>query len=151
MWSKSSTEVLGKPSYSKFWDDRMMLLEIVLWMSVGLVAYAYLGYALVLWGLSLFRCRRVSKADITPSVTFIITAYNEQSRIAGKLENTLKLTYPVSRLKVIVASDCSSDGTDEIVKSRSEEHTSELQSPCNLVCRLLLEKKKQTLTSRIIL
>src|SRR5256885_8321863 len=28
------------------------------------------------------------------------------------------------------------------VRSRSEEHTSELQSPCNLVCRLLLEKKK---------
>src|ERR1022692_5248781 len=28
--------------------------------------------------------------------------------------------------------------------SRSEEHTSELQSPCNLVCRLLLEKKKYT-------
>src|SRR3989454_8854369 len=28
--------------------------------------------------------------------------------------------------------------------ARSEEHTSELQSPCNLVCRLLLEKKKQT-------
>src|SRR2546426_8096526 len=30
---------------------------------------------------------------------------------------------------------------------RSEEHTSELQSPCNLVCRLLLEKKKQTIHS----
>src|ERR1039457_3629465 len=30
---------------------------------------------------------------------------------------------------------------------RSEEHTSELQSPCNLVCRLLLEKKKITTTS----
>src|SRR2546426_4351841 len=29
---------------------------------------------------------------------------------------------------------------------RSEEHTSELQSPCNLVCRLLLEKKKNTVT-----
>src|SRR5256885_4918555 len=29
-------------------------------------------------------------------------------------------------------------------KCRSEEHTSELQSPCNLVCRLLLEKKKKT-------
>src|SRR5205807_10321580 len=29
------------------------------------------------------------------------------------------------------------------IRSRSEEHTSELQSPCNLVCRLLLEKKKQ--------
>src|SRR5256885_9208744 len=32
--------------------------------------------------------------------------------------------------------------------SRSEEHTSELQSPCNLVCRLLLEKKKLDLSSR---
>src|SRR2546426_8826827 len=31
------------------------------------------------------------------------------------------------------------------IKDRSEEHTSELQSPCNLVCRLLLEKKKKTL------
>src|SRR5256885_8252890 len=34
-------------------------------------------------------------------------------------------------------------GRDTINKSRSEEHTSELQSPCNLVCRLLLEKKKK--------
>src|SRR5256885_10990131 len=33
-------------------------------------------------------------------------------------------------------------GTDLCHLSRSEEHTSELQSPCNLVCRLLLEKKK---------
>src|SRR5256885_13241443 len=33
---------------------------------------------------------------------------------------------------------------------RSEEHTSELQSPCNLVCRLLLEKKKIT-TGRLVL
>src|SRR3989454_7455162 len=31
-----------------------------------------------------------------------------------------------------------------VVDSRSEEHTSELQSPCNLVCRLLLEKKKRS-------
>src|SRR5256885_10777303 len=31
---------------------------------------------------------------------------------------------------------------DQVVDERSEEHTSELQSPCNLVCRLLLEKKK---------
>src|SRR2546426_868706 len=35
------------------------------------------------------------------------------------------------------------------VRMRSEEHTSELQSPCNLVCRLLLEKKKKT-NQRII-
>src|SRR2546426_5671491 len=35
-----------------------------------------------------------------------------------------------------------------LTKARSEEHTSELQSPCNLVCRLLLEKKKIMLHMR---
>src|SRR5256885_7559460 len=35
----------------------------------------------------------------------------------------------------------------EFSSTRSEEHTSELQSPCNLVCRLLLEKKKTLVTS----
>src|SRR5256885_11527045 len=33
-----------------------------------------------------------------------------------------------------------------MLSPRSEEHTSELQSPCNLVCRLLLEKKKKTIS-----
>src|SRR5256885_12070414 len=45
-------------------------------------------------------------------------------------------------------SDCLSEGPGQedrsARQSRSEEHTSELQSPCNLVCRLLLEKKKNT-------
>src|SRR2546426_6798600 len=38
-------------------------------------------------------------------------------------------------------------GISRTEELRSEEHTSELQSPCNLVCRLLLEKKKKTSTS----
>src|SRR5688500_20127486 len=37
-----------------------------------------------------------------------------------------------------------------LAAARSEEHTSELQSPCNLVCRLLLEKKKQHNVSLIL-
>src|SRR2546430_12384240 len=40
-----------------------------------------------------------------------------------------------------------SRGPQEIAKLRSEEHTSELQSQSNLVCRLLLEKKKKKLTN----
>src|SRR5256885_6884942 len=38
------------------------------------------------------------------------------------------------------------DDPGTVGDARSEEHTSELQSPCNLVCRLLLEKKKETLS-----
>src|SRR3989454_6884082 len=53
---------------------------------------------------------------------------------------------PVDRPGVVItvqATFGSSCHRDRSVTSRSEEHTSELQSPCNLVCRLLLEKKKK--------
>jgi len=95
----------------------MLFGEIVFWVSVALIAYAYMGYPLALGVISLLRKRRVEKADVSPSVTFIITAYNEEKRISEKLENTLKLIYPRSKLEIFVASDCSSDKTDEIVRS----------------------------------
>jgi len=95
----------------------MMFLEIVFWMSVGLVAYAYFGYPLLLWLVSLVQSREVRKGDLISSVSFIITAYNEEKRIAEKLDNTLKLLYPDALLEIVVASDCSSDRTDEIVNS----------------------------------
>src|SRR5256885_11088533 len=47
----------------------------------------------------------------------------------------------------VSVSNAGAQGND--LSGRSEEHTSELQSPCNLVCRLLLEKKKMTQTHRI--
>jgi glycosyltransferase involved in cell wall biosynthesis len=95
----------------------MLLIEIIFWTSVTLIIYAYAGYPLTLVAVSFFRSRRVEKADVSPSVTFIITAHNEEKRIADKLENSLKLVYPRSKLEILVASDCSSDKTDEIVKS----------------------------------
>jgi glycosyltransferase involved in cell wall biosynthesis len=54
---------------------------------------------------------------MTPPVSFIITAHNEEARIAQKLENTLRQDYPPDALEVIVASDCSTDATDEIVRA----------------------------------
>src|SRR2546426_5504171 len=45
---------------------------------------------------------------------------------------------------VLLDGDVTDQGSMVRVLERSEEHTSELQSPCNLVCRLLLEKKKKT-------
>src|SRR6185295_7494103 len=58
----------------------------------------------------------VHRANITPTVTVIITAYNEERDLVAKLENTLALDYPRELLNVIVASDCSSDRTDDIAR-----------------------------------
>ena len=93
----------------------VMVMQVLFWGSVVFVGYAYAGYPLCLLIVSAIRRREVSKADITPPVSFIIAAHNEARRIRTKIENTLALDYPPERFEVVVASDHSTDGTDEIV------------------------------------
>jgi glycosyltransferase involved in cell wall biosynthesis len=64
----------------------------------------------------LIRPRKYKAGDITPSVTMVLAAYNEAASIGPKLENVLALDYPSERMNVVVASDGSNDGTDEIVR-----------------------------------
>ena len=99
-----------------------LMAEITFWCSVALVLYAYLGYPCALMALSFFRDRPVKKAetgDQPPRVSFIITARNEEARIREKIENTLGQDYPPAALEIIVASDCSTDRTDDIVSEYS--------------------------------
>lgn len=93
-----------------------MMMEIVFWLSAAALFYTYIGYPTLLAVMSQLRPRLVHRANITPTVTVIITAYNEERDLAGKLENTLALDYPRELLDVIVASDCSSDRTDDIAR-----------------------------------
>jgi cellulose synthase/poly-beta-1,6-N-acetylglucosamine synthase-like glycosyltransferase len=80
--------------------------------------YTYAGYPLLLLVVSRLRPRAVrGAAGHEPSVSVVITAYNEERDLAAKLENTLALDYPKDKLEVIVASDCSNDRTDEIARS----------------------------------
>jgi cellulose synthase/poly-beta-1,6-N-acetylglucosamine synthase-like glycosyltransferase len=94
----------------------MTPLEWLLVLSVAFVFYAYFGYALVLYAISFVRSRPVQFGDCTPTVAFIITVHNEEVRIREKLENTLGLAYPADRLDIVVASDCSTDRTHDIVR-----------------------------------
>jgi len=91
--------------------------EILFWLSAGALCYTYVGYPLLIAFVSTLRPRGVKRADYAPLVTMIITAYNEEDALAAKLENTLALDYPREFLQIIVASDCSTDNTDEIVRS----------------------------------
>ncbi|MBX3237310.1 MAG: glycosyltransferase family 2 protein [Nitrospiraceae bacterium] len=98
----------------------MMLVEWLFWGAVFFVSYAYAGYLLALWALSLARNRPVMSGAVYPRVSFIITAFNEESRIREKIENSLQQVYPQERLEIVIASDCSNDKTDEIVLSYAE-------------------------------
>src|SRR5262249_22896386 len=91
-------------------------MELVFWAAIAFAAYAYLGYPILLLALVRWRgAAPVAKAPITPSVSFIISAHNEERRISTKIENTLRCDYPPSQLEVLVASDGSSDRTDALV------------------------------------
>ena len=94
--------------------------EIAFWGSVALVFYAYVGYPCALRALAAFRDRPVIRDERrTARVSFIITAHNEAARIEDKIQNTLEQDYPADALEILVASDCSTDGTDAIVAAHS--------------------------------
>lgn len=107
----------------------MWFAEWTFWGSLVFIFYAYAGYLLVLLALSCIRNRPVLVGDIQPTVSFVITAYNEEVRIKEKLENALQQQYPPERLEIVVASDCSSDGTDEIVRSYASSGVRLIRAP----------------------
>lgn len=107
----------------------MLDMETLFWFALFFILYAYFGYPSILWVLTRWRSRPVLKGEIIPQVSFIITAYNEEKRIQEKIENTLQQDYPREKLEIIVASDCSSDRTDEIVKSFANKGIRLIRAP----------------------
>jgi cellulose synthase/poly-beta-1,6-N-acetylglucosamine synthase-like glycosyltransferase len=99
------------------------MTAIVFWITVGLIFYAYVGYILAILLLSVI-IRNPVRVDegFEPTVTLIITAYNEEKDIAKKLENSLNQDYPHNRFEILVASDGSTDGTDQIVADYSKKN-----------------------------
>ena len=94
-----------------------MFSQVVFVTAMVMMAFIYAGYPALMFALSLVVRRPVRRDDITPRVSVIIAAYNEERDIKAKLKNTLALDYPRDRMEIIVASDCSTDRTDEIVRS----------------------------------
>lgn len=92
------------------------LTRIIFWILVFLILYVYIGYFLVIVILGNLVKKKVKKDLIRPTVSFIIAAYNEESNIEKKLINTLDIDYPKNIFEIVVASDGSTDRTDEIVK-----------------------------------
>ncbi|HTE95159.1 MAG TPA: glycosyltransferase family 2 protein [Bradyrhizobium sp.] len=92
------------------------MMELIFWVTVAGILYTYAGYSLTILLLAQFVLRPIRRAAIEPRVTYLITAYNEAKNIQGKLEQVLSLDYPHDRLEIIVASDGSTDRTDDIVR-----------------------------------
>ncbi len=90
---------------------------VVVIFVLGVVLYTYAGYPLILYLIGLFRGRRIPRDEsLTPRVILIISAHNEERIIREKIENCLALDYPKDKLRIVIASDGSVDGTNDIVR-----------------------------------
>jgi glycosyltransferase involved in cell wall biosynthesis len=93
-------------------------VTVVFWLSVLLLAYVYAGYPALVWLVSRLRREPAWPAGgDRPTVSVLIAAYNEAAHIEATVRNKLTQDYPPEKLEVLVVSDGSTDGTDEIVQA----------------------------------
>jgi len=99
-------------------------MKILFWIIFFVIFFAYFGYPIVLYILSnVFASQKGKRFNNEwTGVSLLIAAYNEEKVIGAKIENCLQLDYPKDLLSVWIASDGSSDNTNNIVKKYTEVH-----------------------------
>lgn len=90
------------------------MLETIFWVSLLGAIYSYFLYPVLLHLVPRRPKTDSGKNDHNPRISLIVTAHNEAKRIREKIENCLEVDY--ANIEIIVASDASTDGTDEIVQ-----------------------------------
>ena len=95
----------------------MLVSGLLLTLIIGFSLYTYLGYPAVLQLLTRMRRSAFHPGEPRdlPRISIVLPVYNEAAVIAGTLERILALDYPADRRQILVVSDASTDGTDDIV------------------------------------
>src|SRR5437868_3299459 len=97
-------------------------MKWVFWGAAALIVYTFGGYAGWLWLRRCFRPRPVKSGACQPFISIVMVVRNEEAILEGKLKNLLELSYPPEACEIVVVSDGSTDGTNEILSeyARSE-------------------------------
>ena len=98
----------------------MLLLKTLFWGSLGALAWTHVGYPAVASLAARVWPRPVRKGGELPTVAVIVAAHDEETVIERRLENLLALDYPAEKVEVVVASDGSTDATEDIVARVAE-------------------------------
>jgi poly-beta-1,6-N-acetyl-D-glucosamine synthase len=96
-------------------------MKLLFWFCLVLIGYTYFGYAVWLWLSVRLRRQPILQSPITPTVSIIIAARNEEASLPAKLENLRRLDYPQQQLQIIVASDGSTDRTANILRDHANQ------------------------------
>ncbi len=86
---------------------------VLFWACAILLGYTYVGYPILIRAWAALRSRPPRRRCVEPTVSLVIVAHNEATRIEERLENLLALDYPPDHLEILLASDGSTDGTEK--------------------------------------
>lgn len=111
------------------------IAQVVFWSSLVMVAYPYVIYPGVVSLIARLRRRGGEAAGAVdepaewPRISITVPAYNEADSIAATLDNLVAMDYPADRREILVVSDASTDGTDDIVRTYEDRGVSLLRMP----------------------
>ncbi|MDQ7837652.1 MAG: glycosyltransferase family 2 protein [Thermodesulfobacteriota bacterium] len=115
------------------------MIEAVFWLSISVLAYTFIGYPIILKCVALLRKPAVNTAEnFVPSVSILLSVYNEENVIKEKIRNFLSLDYPRELLEMVIVSDKCTDKTEEIIRSFN----------CDRI-RLLVQEKRSGKTTAL--
>jgi cellulose synthase/poly-beta-1,6-N-acetylglucosamine synthase-like glycosyltransferase len=106
-----------------------ILFALLFWGSVGGIFYTYFGYPVLIFLLAKIIHKPEAYQTNKPSVTLLIAAYNEETVIEDKIQNSLTIDYPKDLLQILVVTDGSADKTPEIVKRYTPYGIENLHEP----------------------
>jgi poly-beta-1,6-N-acetyl-D-glucosamine synthase len=92
-------------------------MQFIFLISLFLIIYCYFGYPFLIYFFARFFRKKINKSPIEPTVSIVISAYNEEDCIADKINNLLSLDYPTAKMEIIIGSDGSTDKTNYILQS----------------------------------
>jgi cellulose synthase/poly-beta-1,6-N-acetylglucosamine synthase-like glycosyltransferase len=100
----------------------LFLLKTLFWGSLGALAWTHVGYPAAATLAARVWPRPVRKGGALPKVSVVVAAHDEEDVIERRLENLLALDYPEEQVEIVVASDASTDATDDIVARVAERN-----------------------------
>jgi GT2 family glycosyltransferase len=103
--------------------------QAIFWVAAAVVGWTYAGFPAFVVLRARLRPRPHEQADITPTVSVIIAAHDEQDVMGGRVDNLLALDYPPDRLEVVIASDGSTDRTAALAARRGDPRVRVLDLP----------------------
>ncbi|WP_342315197.1 glycosyltransferase family 2 protein [Lysobacter sp. FW306-1B-D06B] len=109
-----------------------MSAALLFWCCIALVAYAYAGYPLLMTLLARRYGHSPFEHDDGEHLTVVIAAFDEEARIAARVHDILDQDYPADRLRVLVVSDGSRDGTARAAASVDDARVAVLELPRNV-------------------